>query len=95
MRTEQEMYDLILKVAKEDERIRAVYIDGSRTNPNAPRDIFQDYDVGYVVRETESFIKDRDWTERMFGKSCICSARTNLRSFFRMKELILQNLTAG
>ncbi len=42
MRTEQEMYDLILKVAKEDERIRAVYIDGSRTNPNAPRDIFQD-----------------------------------------------------
>lgn len=59
MRTEQEMYDLILKVAKEDERIRAVYIDGSRTNPNAPRDIFQDYDVGYVVRETESFIKDR------------------------------------
>ena len=68
MRTEQEIYDLILKVAKEDERIRAVYIDGSRTNPNVPRDIFQDYDVGYVVRETESFIKDRDWTERMFGK---------------------------
>ena len=83
MRTEQEMYDLILKVAEEDERIRAVYIDGSRTNPNAPRDIFQDYDVGYVVRETESFRKDRDWTERMFGK------------ILYMKELILQNLTAG
>ncbi|MDE7324769.1 MAG: aminoglycoside 6-adenylyltransferase [Lachnospiraceae bacterium] len=68
MRTEQEMYDLILKVAREDERIRAVYIDGSRTNPDAPRDIFQDYDVVYVVHETESFINDRDWTQRMFGK---------------------------
>lgn len=68
MRTEQEMYDLILKVAGEDERIRAVYIDGSRTNPNAPKDIFQDYDVVYVVRETAGFIEDRDWVCRMFGE---------------------------
>ncbi|MDE7212570.1 MAG: aminoglycoside 6-adenylyltransferase, partial [Lachnospiraceae bacterium] len=68
MRTEQEMYDLILKVAREDEKIRAVYLDGSRTNPNAPKDIFQDYDVVYVVRETADFIKDRDWVSRMFGE---------------------------
>lgn len=82
MRTEQEMYDLILKVAEEDERIRAVYIDGSRTNPNAPRDIFQDYDVGYVVRETESFIKDRDWTERMFGKILYMQRPDEFAEFF-------------
>lgn len=82
MRTEQEIYDLILKVAKEDERIRAVYIDGSRTNPNAPRDIFQDYDVGYVVRETESFIKDRDWTERMFGKILYMQRPDEFAEFF-------------
>lgn len=68
MRTEQEMYDLILKTAREDERIRAVYMNGSRTNPNVPKDIFQDYDVVYVVHETESFIEDRDWIERQFGK---------------------------
>ena len=42
MRTEQEMYDLIVGTAKADERIRAVYMNGSRTNPNVPRDIFQD-----------------------------------------------------
>ena len=82
MRTEQEMYDLILKVAEEDERIRAVYIDGSRTNPNAPRDIFQDYDVGYVVRETESFRKDRDWTERMFGKILYMQRPDEFAEFF-------------
>lgn len=40
MRSEQEMFDLILNTARDDERIRAVYMNGSRTNPNAPKDIF-------------------------------------------------------
>lgn len=58
MRTEQEMFDLILNVAKNDDRILAVYMSGSRTNPNAKRDIFQDYDIEYVVKETKSFRED-------------------------------------
>ena len=45
MRTEEQMMKLILDTAKEDERILAVYMNGSRTNPNAPKDIFQDYDI--------------------------------------------------
>lgn len=61
MRSEKEMFDLILGVAQKDERIRAVYMNGSRTNPNAPKDIFQDYDIVYVVTETASFIKDEEW----------------------------------
>lgn len=67
MRTEQEMYDLLLETAREDDRILAVYMNGSRTNINAPKDIFQDYDVVYVVKETESFISDRTWIHR-FGE---------------------------
>ena len=66
MRTESEMLNLILQTAKEDARIRAVYMNGSRTNPNAMRDIFQDYDVVYVVTETASFIADERWIDR-FG----------------------------
>ncbi|MBT2737896.1 aminoglycoside 6-adenylyltransferase [Bacillus sp. ISL-7] len=66
MRTEKEMYDLILGIAQKDERIRAVYMNGSRTNPNAPKDIFQDYDIVYVVTETASFIKDEKWIS-IFG----------------------------
>ncbi len=58
--------DLILGVAGKDERIRAVYMNGSRTNPQAPRDIFQDYDIVYVVTETESFIRDEGWID-VFG----------------------------
>ncbi|MCR5477584.1 MAG: aminoglycoside 6-adenylyltransferase [Lachnospiraceae bacterium] len=66
MRTEKEMMELILRTAEEDSRIRAVYMNGSRTNPNAPKDIFQDYDIVYVVEETGSFIRDREWIRR-FG----------------------------
>ncbi len=66
MRSEQEMMDLILEIAKKDERIRAVYMNGSRTNPNAPKDIFQDYDIVYVVQETSFFIADKEWPGR-FG----------------------------
>ncbi|MBM7097708.1 aminoglycoside 6-adenylyltransferase [Bacillus sp. H-16] len=66
MRKEQEMLDVILTVAKEDERIRAVYMNGSRTNPNVPKDTFQDYDIVYVVTETMSFIQDEEWIS-VFG----------------------------
>ncbi|WP_232697528.1 aminoglycoside 6-adenylyltransferase [Brevibacillus daliensis] len=67
MRSEKEMFDLIVGVAKQDERIRAVYMNGSRTNPHAPTDIFQDYDIVYVVTETTSFITDEKWTN-IFGE---------------------------
>ncbi|MDE6709542.1 MAG: aminoglycoside 6-adenylyltransferase [Oscillospiraceae bacterium] len=67
MRTEQEMYDLIIGTAQTDERIRAVYMNGSRTNPNVPRDIFQDYDVVYVVTETKPFYEDKSWID-VFGE---------------------------
>ncbi len=67
MRSEKEMMDMILGVAERDERIRGVYMNGSRTNPNAPHDIFQDYDIVYVVRETASFIADESWID-VFGR---------------------------
>ena len=50
MRSEKEMLDLITKTAEEDPRIRAAYLEGSRVNPNVPADIFQDFDVVYVVK---------------------------------------------
>lgn len=67
MRTENEIYNLILEVAKNDDRIKAVFMNGSRTNKNVPKDIFQDYDIVYVVEDTLSFINDKDWI-RIFGE---------------------------
>lgn len=66
MRSETMMYQLFMDMANADSRILAVYMNGSRTNPNVPKDIFQDYDIVYVVNETKPFIEDRDWIRR-FG----------------------------
>lgn len=60
------MMGLIVGVAEADPRIRAAYLEGSRADDNAPRDIVRDYDVGYVVTCTRPFIEDRAWIDR-FG----------------------------
>ena len=70
MRSEQEMYHLILDTAKGDDRIRAVILNGSRANPTAQRDFFQDFDVVYVVTEVGSFTADHSWIKR-FGEMMI------------------------
>ena len=67
MRTEAEMISLIKDVALQEETIRAAYIEGSRVNPNAPKDIFQDYDIVYIVTTTKPFREDKEWINR-FGK---------------------------
>lgn len=70
LRTEQEMLDLILKVAREDDRVRAVYMNGSRANPKVQKDKYQDYDIVYVVTETMPFLENRDWL-KVFGEPLI------------------------
>jgi aminoglycoside 6-adenylyltransferase len=70
MRSEKEMLSLIVNFAKEDDRVRAVIMNGSRVNPNAPRDFFQDYDLIFVVTEVDVFVRERDWIKR-FGELMI------------------------
>ncbi len=70
MRGEQEMFELILNVARRDERIRAVILNGSRVNPNAPKDDFQDYDIVYFVNEIESLTENHGWID-VFGERAI------------------------
>ncbi|MCG7409591.1 aminoglycoside 6-adenylyltransferase [Paenibacillus sp. ACRRX] len=47
MRTEQAIMDLVSEVANQDKHIRAVALYGSRTSPNALKDVSQDFDVMY------------------------------------------------
>ena len=54
------MLDLIINTAIEDERIRAVIMNGSRVNPNVKRDCFQDYDIMYVVNDIQSFTSNHN-----------------------------------
>jgi len=70
MRSEVEMLDLIMDTARDDERIRVVIMNGSRVNPNVPRDPFQDFDTVYLVREVAPFMHNPDWIKR-FGELMI------------------------
>jgi aminoglycoside 6-adenylyltransferase len=70
MRSEQEMLDLIIDTAKSDARIRAVTMNGSRANPNASRDFFQDFDVVYFVTDIAPYIENPEWIRR-FGELMI------------------------
>ena len=69
MRAETEMLDLILQTAK-TLQVKAVAMSGSRTNQNAPKDEFQDYDVVYVVDDFDNLTSDLSWLD-YFGKRII------------------------
>lgn len=70
MRSEQQMYDLILGYANSREDIRAVILNGSRANPNRISDPFNDFDIVYLTQDVASY-KDKplnkDYGEALFG----------------------------
>ncbi|MBB6635064.1 aminoglycoside 6-adenylyltransferase [Cohnella thailandensis] len=61
MRSEQEMMNILLDFARNDDRIRLVTLEGSRTNKNIPPDPFQDYDISYFVTDMDSFKENDRW----------------------------------
>ncbi len=85
MRTEQEMMDLILETARQDSRVLAVYLKGSRANENVPKDAYQDFDIMYVVKETESFRADLSWMDP-FGKVILKQEQDRLFGLLRQAE---------
>ena len=65
MRTETEILNLLLQVAK-TLKVEAVALSGSRTNGQAPKDEFQDYDVVYIVDDLDTLTRDLAWLHQ-FG----------------------------
>ena len=70
MRNEAEMRSLLLSVAEQDDRVRAVILNGSRANPSVKRDRFQDFDIVYFVTEVTSFLREPDWID-VFGERIV------------------------
>jgi aminoglycoside 6-adenylyltransferase len=58
MRSEKVMFDLIMNYVRNEDNIRAVVLNGSRANPNAPKDIFQDYDIACLVNDMSPYFKN-------------------------------------
>lgn len=72
MRKENQVFKQILDFAKGDDRVRAVMLNGSRLNSNAPKDIMQDYDIVFFITDIEDlyFKKDSRWINQ-FGELVI------------------------
>ena len=69
MRTDTEMMNLILQIADTLE-VEAIALSGSRTNPQASKDEFQDYDVVYIVDDLKDLLSDLSWLDQ-FGMRLI------------------------
>lgn len=39
--------------------VKAVGLSRSRVNPKVPRDLFQDYDIVYVIENKDELLEDR------------------------------------
>ena len=61
MRSETQVFDQILHFARSRDDIRAVTMNGSRANPNAPKDFFQDYDVVCFTSNPRTYVDDQSW----------------------------------
>lgn len=72
MRTEKEIFETIYKIAENDENILAVYLNGSRANPNVPKDIYRDYDIVFAVDDIHPFLNNNDFL-KLFGEPAIIS----------------------
>ncbi|WP_285766921.1 aminoglycoside 6-adenylyltransferase [Peribacillus sp. SI8-4] len=80
MRSEEEMMSLIIHVAERDDRIRAVCMNGSRTNASVPKDVLQDYDIVYLVSDIESFRLNPGWIDD-FGERIILQTPEDMSLF--------------
>ena len=69
MRTETEMLDVISQTGQ-TLQVDAVALSGSRTDDQAPKDEFQDYDVVYVVDDLDNLTSDLAWLDQ-FGTRII------------------------
>ena len=80
MRTEKEIYDLVLNFAFQDERIRIVTLEGSRTNVNIPKGNLQDYDITFFVIDMGEFLKSDDWLS-VFGNRIMMQKPEDMELF--------------
>ncbi len=69
-RSDDALRALLCSVAAADPRVRAAILNGSRADPRAVPDAFQDWDVVYVVDSLEPFLADTDWVD-CFGERLI------------------------
>lgn len=79
MRTPDEMMELIGKIARDDDNIRAVLLTGSRADPDCAPDTYQDFDIVYFVRDVRPYWDNMAWLEGRFGKPSLLQKPESMR----------------
>lgn len=80
MRSEQEMMNMLIDFAMNDNRIRLVTLEGSRANKNIPADTFQDFDISYFVTDIDSFKENDQWLN-IFGNRAMMQKPEDMELF--------------
>jgi len=80
MRSRQEMMDLGMQFAHNNEQIRIFTLEGSLTNVNIPPDEFQDYDFSYFVTDMAYFKRSDEWLD-FFGPRIILQKPEDMELF--------------
>jgi aminoglycoside 6-adenylyltransferase len=62
------------------DQVRAVTLEGSRTNPNAPKDWLQDFDISFHVADMDFFIGAPSWIDG-FGERMIMQTPEDMSLF--------------
>lgn len=57
------MIERLIEWGEDQPLVRAMVLTSSRAIPNAPRDLFSDYDVILALRDIHPFFADRTWLE--------------------------------
>jgi aminoglycoside 6-adenylyltransferase len=70
MRNSDDIKKLVLTIAENDARIRAVLLTGSRANAKIIPDKYQDFDIIFIVIDLPGFISDHSGTT-IFGEKLI------------------------
>ncbi len=71
MRTEKEILDMAVQIAREDDRILAAFMTGSRADTDAPKDKYRDYDIVYLARDIKPFYNNMEWIREKFGMPAV------------------------
>lgn len=66
---EKDVFEKVINFIKLDGNIKTAILNGSRANPNAPRDFMQDYDIALYVdslEESQKYKENQNWVS-LFG----------------------------
>jgi aminoglycoside 6-adenylyltransferase len=70
LRSSDDIKKLVLGIAENDSRIRAVLLGGSRADAKIIPDKYQDFDIVFIVTDLQSFVSNHSWTN-IFGEKLI------------------------